>query len=87
MAANNPPVNLRDAFFMVMVSGQIESAEVGVCHYVTQSANFMSALKYTQFPDFDQLYCTYSYSHGQDWTIVSVSDLQLVDCTIATPLL
>ncbi|XP_065899497.1 B9 domain-containing protein 1-like [Dysidea avara] len=50
MAANNPPVNLRDAFFLVMVSGQIESAE---------------------FPDFDQLYCTYSYSHGQDWTIVS----------------
>ena len=29
MAANNPPVNLRDAFFLVMVSGQIESAEVG----------------------------------------------------------
>ena len=28
MATNDPPVNLRDAFFMVMVSGQIESAEV-----------------------------------------------------------
>ena len=33
MAANNPPVNLRDAFFLVMVSGQIESAEVGYCSY------------------------------------------------------
>ena len=32
MATNDPPVNLRDAFFMVMISGQIESAEVIITH-------------------------------------------------------
>ena len=33
MATNDPPVNLRDAFFMVMISGQIESAEVIITRY------------------------------------------------------
>lgn len=33
MATNDPPVNLRDAFFMVMISGQIESAEVIITHW------------------------------------------------------
>ena len=26
-----------------------------------------------QFPEFDDLYCNYSYVYGQDWEIVSVS--------------
>lgn len=25
-----------------------------------------------QFPEFDDLYCNYSYVYGQDWDIVSV---------------
>ena len=31
------------------------------------------SLTLTQFPEFDDLYCNYSYSYGQDWDIVSVS--------------
>jgi len=26
-----------------------------------------------QFPDFDDIYCRYSYVYGQDWDIASVS--------------
>lgn len=39
-----------DPVFLVMFTGQIESAE---------------------FPEFDDLYCNYSYVFGQDWDIVS----------------
>lgn len=40
----------RDPVFLVMFTGQIESAE---------------------FPEFDDLYCNYSYVYGQDWEMVS----------------
>ena len=82
MATNDPPVNLRDAFFMVMISGQIESAEVIITHrrlYIMRrkcDSNPHAFSPAVQFPDFDHLYCTYSYSYGQDWTIVSVSVYQ-----------
>ncbi|XP_065846544.1 B9 domain-containing protein 1-like [Oscarella lobularis] len=36
--------------FLLMVSGQIESAK---------------------FPEFDDLYCKYSFVHGQDWVVTS----------------
>ena len=26
-----------------------------------------------QFPEYDELYCNYSFVYGQDWAIVSVS--------------
>ena len=26
-----------------------------------------------QFPEFDELYCNYSFVYGQDWAVVSVS--------------
>ena len=31
-----------------------------------------------QFPEFDELYCNYSFVYGQDWAIVSVSARCLV---------
>eukprot|EP00731_Ephydatia_muelleri_P029047 Em0020g691a len=39
-----------DPVFLLMISGQIQSAE---------------------FPEFDDLYCNYSFVYGQDWAIVS----------------
>ncbi|XP_064406936.1 B9 domain-containing protein 1-like isoform X2 [Halichondria panicea] len=40
----------KDPVFLLMVSGQIESAE---------------------FPEYDDLYCNYSFVSGQDWAVVS----------------
>eukprot|EP00051_Salpingoeca_urceolata_P015581 m.202721 g.202721 ORF g.202721 m.202721 type:complete len:122 (+) comp18441_c0_seq15:165-530(+) len=37
------------ACFLMMVTGQIESAK---------------------FPEFDSLYCKYSFVHGQDWSVI-----------------
>ncbi|ESO84147.1 hypothetical protein LOTGIDRAFT_184197 [Lottia gigantea] len=39
-----------NSVFLLMVSGQIESAE---------------------FPEFDDVYCRYCFTHGQDWLITS----------------
>jgi len=44
---------LHSSVFLVMVSGQIESAS---------------------FPEFEELYCKFSFVYGQDWVITSGSE-------------
>lgn len=43
-------INPNPSVFLLMASGQIESAT---------------------FPDFDDLYCKFSFVHGQDWVVTS----------------
>ena len=72
----------KDPVFLVMVSGQIESAEVSsvtvsVC-LVRHVLLLLKLLNYLQFPEYDELYCNYSFVYGQDWAIVSVSAIHSV---------
>ena len=79
----------KDPVFLVMVSGQIESAEVSsvtvqdyyhiknniiiICDYYISLPGSVCILWSLQFPEYDELYCNYSFVYGQDWAIVSVS--------------
>lgn len=46
--------------FLVMVSGQIETAE---------------------FPEFDDLYCKYAFTYGQDWLVTSGLEASITQIT------
>lgn len=69
----------KDPVFLVMVTGQIESAEV--CHDAVYGVFEMyhTTMSYIQFPEYDELYCNYSFVYGQDWAIVSVSEVIVVN--------
>lgn len=60
------------AVFLVMASGQIESAEVVVSQCPSP------ALTLQQFPEFDSLYCKFSFNHGLDWVVTSVRILEVL---------
>ena len=60
----------KEQVFLVMVTGQIESGEVGRPEAViTRSVSLL----HMQFPEYDELYCNYAFVSGQDWAVVSVS--------------
>lgn len=70
---------LHSSVFLVMVSGQIESARVrsnllftkGYLGFI-KNYFFLFVCGF-QFPEFDDLYCKYSFVYGQDWVVTSVS--------------
>lgn len=60
----------KEQVFLVMVTGQIESGEVG-----SNERGLGSLIDFLlQFPEYDELYCNYSFVSGQDWAVVSVSN-------------
>ena len=67
---------LHSSVFLMMASGQIESARVSLetpfDTIFPQGESLTSALS-LQFPEFDDLYCKYSFVYGQDWVVTSVS--------------
>lgn len=55
---------------------------VTVTPYIWNSPFFSSVLH--QFPEYDELYCNYSFVCGQDWAVVSVSITTIIIITPCT---
>lgn len=75
MTSNNPSV------FLLMVNGQIETANVSYCYITTGQFGFLANIiakclfvcLFFQFPEYDDLYCKYCFVYGHDWAPTAVS--------------